>query len=256
MFRDECEIEVRAGKGGDGVVSFRHEKYAPKGGPDGGNGGDGGDVGLCATSRVNSLLGVARRPIYKARKGQPGGPVNRSGHRGESVRIEVPVGTLVINRERGNVLRDLCEMLQDQSIVDPHSPGRFEPTIERCAGRTKLALGAGSSKLDAHAEGVGDVTIGGVQLFPPGRTMALLTNLPQHPCRHRLGSRLPRAMEQDHVVRRKAAIVGKVWMLRHVCELMGQKHHPPGSTEGRAKADQAHAGAIIRLQFGGLIEAN
>lgn len=142
MFRDECEIEVRAGKGGDGVVSFRHEKYAPKGGPDGGNGGDGGDVILCATSRVNSLLAVARRPIYRARKGQPGGACNRSGHRGDSVRIEVPVGTLVIDRDRGNVLRDLCEDGQELVIARGGSGGRgntmFANAIRQAPRRAEL----------------------------------------------------------------------------------------------------------------------
>ena len=66
MFRDECEIEAVAGKGGDGLVSFRREKYIPKGGPDGGDGGDGGSVVLNATSRVSSLLSLGRRPRYAA----------------------------------------------------------------------------------------------------------------------------------------------------------------------------------------------
>ena len=74
MFRDECELEVQGGRGGAGAVSFRREKFAPFGGPDGGNGGDGGSVILRASSSVNSLLRVGRRPIYEARDGRPGGP--------------------------------------------------------------------------------------------------------------------------------------------------------------------------------------
>ena len=65
MFRDECELEVRGGRGGDGAVSVRREKFAPWGGPDGGTGGDGGSVVLVASSSVNSLLRVGRRPIYE-----------------------------------------------------------------------------------------------------------------------------------------------------------------------------------------------
>jgi GTP-binding protein len=107
VFRDECRLEVVAGKGGDGLVSFRREKYVPKGGPDGGDGGDGGDVVLMASSSVSSLLEVGRRPRYRARDGRPGGPVNRSGARGDDTVVEVPVGTQVVDEERGNLLRDL-----------------------------------------------------------------------------------------------------------------------------------------------------
>ncbi len=106
-FRDECEIEVVGGKGGDGLSSFRREKYVPKGGPDGGDGGDGGGVVLVATDRVSSLVRVGRKPRYSAPKGGPGGPRKRHGHRGEDLEIEVPVGTQVLDGERGHLLRDL-----------------------------------------------------------------------------------------------------------------------------------------------------
>ena len=109
MFRDESELEARAGKGGDGLVSFRRELKVPKGGPDGGDGGDGGDVVLRASTRVHSLLSIGRRPRYAAKNGQPGGPRNRSGARGSDLLLEVPVGTQVLDLERGHLLRDLCE---------------------------------------------------------------------------------------------------------------------------------------------------
>ena len=107
MFRDECEIEVAAGKGGDGAVSFRREKYVPKGGPDGGEGGKGGDVILVADGSITSLLRISRQPRYAARKGQPGGPRDRSGHGGDDLVIEVPVGTQIMDAERGHLLGDL-----------------------------------------------------------------------------------------------------------------------------------------------------
>jgi GTP-binding protein len=107
LFRDECELEVRGGRGGDGAVSFRREKFAPLGGPDGGNGGDGGSVVLVASAGVNSLLRVGRRPIYAAESGSPGGPRDRSGAKGSDVQILVPVGTQVFDLRRGNLLRDL-----------------------------------------------------------------------------------------------------------------------------------------------------
>ena len=107
MFRDECELEVQGGKGGDGLVSFRREKFAPLGGPNGGNGGDGGSVVLEATARVNSLLRVGRRPIYRAGDGRPGGSTDKSGARGEERVVEVPIGTQVFDAARGQLLRDL-----------------------------------------------------------------------------------------------------------------------------------------------------
>jgi len=107
VFRDECELEVRGGRGGDGALSFRREKFVPLGGPDGGDGGDGGSVVLRASSSVNSLVRVARRPIYEAENGRPGGPRNRSGACGADRLVLVPEGTQVFDPERGHLLRDL-----------------------------------------------------------------------------------------------------------------------------------------------------
>lgn len=116
MFRDECEIEVRGGKGGDGMLAFRREKYVPRGGPDGGDGGDGGDVVIVATDRLNSLLDVGRRFLYRAAKGRPGGTKTCTGARGEDLVIEVPAGTEVRDAERGHVLRDLAK-LGDRVVI-------------------------------------------------------------------------------------------------------------------------------------------
>ncbi len=107
MFRDECELEVRGGRGGDGAISFRREKFAPFGGPDGGTGGDGGSVVLRASAGLNSLLRVGRHPIYEAQDGRPGGPSNRSGSKGADRAVDVPVGTQIFDAARGHLLRDL-----------------------------------------------------------------------------------------------------------------------------------------------------
>ena len=108
MFRDEVEIEVQAGRGGDGLVSFRREKHVPRGGPDGGNGGRGGSVILLAVTDQNSLLEIGRSPRYTARNGQPGGSSDKSGRDGEDLLLRLPVGTQVFDAERGNLLRDLA----------------------------------------------------------------------------------------------------------------------------------------------------
>jgi GTP-binding protein len=108
MFRDEAEIEVIAGRGGDGAVSFRREKFAPRGGPDGGDGGAGGSVLRVASSNLNSLLPVGRRFSYRAESGRPGTGSQKSGRSGADLEVEVPVGTLIFDRDRGNLLRDLA----------------------------------------------------------------------------------------------------------------------------------------------------
>jgi len=107
MFIDETEITVSSGRGGDGVVSFRRERYVPKGGPDGGDGGDGGSVVLQSNGHLNTLAGIQHRRHYRARPGKAGGANNCYGRCGEDRVIEVPVGTIVRDADRGHVLRDL-----------------------------------------------------------------------------------------------------------------------------------------------------
>ncbi len=107
MFRDEAEIEVIAGDGGNGVVSFRREKDVPYGGPDGGDGGDGGSVILVADENLNSLLPIGRRFRYQARGGEKGLGSRKAGRSAEDLVLPLPVGTQIYDRERGNLLRDL-----------------------------------------------------------------------------------------------------------------------------------------------------
>ncbi len=105
-FIDEVCIDVRAGNGGAGCVSFRREKYIPRGGPDGGDGGRGGHVLLIASTRRNTLQELYLRKHLFARNGQPGMGARRHGKNGTDIVIEVPVGTLVRD-EAGNLLADL-----------------------------------------------------------------------------------------------------------------------------------------------------
>lgn len=106
MFIDYVEIEVTSGQGGSGCVSFRREKYVPKGGPDGGDGGRGGDVIIEADENLSTLLDYRYRPSYKADDGQPGGGALKSGHDGQDVVLRVPVGTIVKNLETDEVIAD------------------------------------------------------------------------------------------------------------------------------------------------------
>jgi GTP-binding protein len=109
MLVDEARITVKAGDGGNGCLAFRREKYVPRGGPSGGDGGRGGDVTMVATIHRNTLLHFRFNPEYTAQRGRHGEGSNRSGHEGESVTIQVPVGTTVLDQETGETLFDFTE---------------------------------------------------------------------------------------------------------------------------------------------------
>src|SRR5438477_11978615 len=109
MFVDRVVIYVKGGDGGRGSCSFRREKYVPLGGPDGGDGGDGGDVIVRATAGADSLADVVHRKHWRAQKGGAGGIANRHGKRGRDLVIAVPPGTLIMDRDRGHLLRHLTE---------------------------------------------------------------------------------------------------------------------------------------------------
>ena len=94
-FWDEAIIELKAGKGGDGIVSFHHEKYMPKGGPDGGDGGHGGDIYFVATTGENTLVDFVRLKKIKAEDGSRGSKNNKTGKDGGDLILKVPVGTVV-----------------------------------------------------------------------------------------------------------------------------------------------------------------
>ena len=96
-FVDIAQIEITAGNGGGGCVSFHREKFMPKGGPDGGDGGDGGSVTIVATSQLHTLQDMRYNRKYKADNGRPGEGNNRSGKKGKDITITVPVGTLIKN---------------------------------------------------------------------------------------------------------------------------------------------------------------
>lgn len=107
QFIDQTEIEVLAGKGGDGIVAFRREKYVPAGGPAGGNGGKGGSVILKAEENLQTLLDFQYNRSFKAEDGQRGGPNNRTGANGGDRLIKIPCGTVVYDAETQEILGDL-----------------------------------------------------------------------------------------------------------------------------------------------------
>ena len=106
-FIDEAVINVRAGNGGNGMASFRREKYIPKGGPDGGDGGSGGSVYLVATTGINTLIDFSVKNQFQATSGQAGQSRKRTGLSGEDLYIQIPCGTKITNHETGEMMGDL-----------------------------------------------------------------------------------------------------------------------------------------------------
>jgi GTP-binding protein len=117
QFIDQVEVEVEAGKGGDGVVAFRREKYVPAGGPAGGNGGKGGSVILVAVENLQTLLDFRYNHKFKADDGKRGGPKNMTGAQGEDCIIEVPLGTVVYDANTDEILGDLIEKNQQFCVA-------------------------------------------------------------------------------------------------------------------------------------------
>lgn len=109
MFVDQAQITVFAGRGGDGCVHFRKEKYIPKGGPDGGNGGPGGDVIFRVKRALHTLYDFRHQKIFRAGNGRPGDKKNMTGKSGEDLVIEVPEGTIIRDKNTGNIVGDLIE---------------------------------------------------------------------------------------------------------------------------------------------------
>ena len=109
MFVDRAEITIRSGNGGNGAVTFRRDPYVPDGGPDGGDGGNGGSVIFIADRNLRTLMDLKYKRKYQAENGQPGMKRNRYGKKGQDLYIKVPVGTMIIDKETGHLMKDLVE---------------------------------------------------------------------------------------------------------------------------------------------------
>ncbi|MBP5697428.1 MAG: GTPase ObgE [Treponema sp.] len=117
QFADEALITVKSGKGGNGCISFRREKYIPNGGPNGGDGGRGGDVYMCVRRNLRTLAHLRHRQVFKAQNGQDGMSWNRFGKDGEDVFIPVPPGTSIRNADTGELIHDFAEESDGSQIM-------------------------------------------------------------------------------------------------------------------------------------------
>ena len=141
MFVDHAKIQVKAGDGGSGCVSFRREKYVPRGGPNGGDGGDGGDVILEVNDQLHTLLDFHYRQHFRAERGGHGQGGNRHGRRGRDKIIYVPPGTVVKDANTGEVLTDLI-LPKDRFIVAKGGKG----------GRGNAAFATSTNQAPRYAE--------------------------------------------------------------------------------------------------------
>lgn len=124
MFVDQVKVTLRAGKGGNGCVSFRRERGVPRGGPDGGRGGDGGSIYLISDQNLHTLAFFRFHPLNKARRGAHGEGGNRQGKRGEDLHLRVPVGTVVREKDKEDILFDFVSPDQRCLIVKGGKGGR------------------------------------------------------------------------------------------------------------------------------------
>lgn len=145
MFVDRVLIEAQAGKGGDGCVSFRRERYVPRGGPDGGDGGDGGSVIVVARRGVDNLAALAHRRTWKAKSGQPGRGSNCHGRSGKDVYVVVPPGTIVKDAVEQFVLKDLVQDEQQVCVARGGKGGKGNAHFKSSTNRAPRQFTRGAA---------------------------------------------------------------------------------------------------------------
>ena len=153
-FVDEAHIRVEAGDGGSGCVSFRREKFIPRGGPDGGDGGDGGSVFLLADNNLNTLVDFRYRRLHRAARGENGRGRNMTGHGGRALIIHVPAGTRVMDEETGEHLGELLtggqRLLVAQGGFHGIGNNRFKSSTNRTPRQS--TPGTAGERRDLHLE--------------------------------------------------------------------------------------------------------
>ena len=182
MFVDEVEIHVAAGHGGKGALSFRREKFVPRGGPDGGDGGPGGNVYLVAHANLNTLLNFRFQKIFEAGNGAGGEGSNRSGKRGTDITLQVPIGTQVFERAGDppeyTLIADLTE--DDQQIViakgglGGQGNARYATSTNRAPRRTQPGLPGEEKDLRLQLKLLADVGLVG---FPNAGKSTIISRI-------------------------------------------------------------------------------
>ena len=178
MFVDYTQVELTAGNGGQGCVSFRREKYIPKGGPDGGNGGRGGNIIARSDTNLHTLQDIRYSRIYKAKNGTVGSSSMKTGKNGEDVFIHVPLGTIIKDMDTGNVTAELITKDEEIIICKGGSGGRgninFKSSTQQTPRYAQPGLAGESGKFEFELKVLADVGLVG---FPNAGKSTLLSVL-------------------------------------------------------------------------------
>ena len=168
MFVDEVDIHVAAGHGGRGALSFRREKFIPRGGPDGGNGGPGGSVYLVANANLNTLLNFRFQKLFEAGRGGDGEGSNRSGKKGSDIELQVPTGTVVYEKREGDAIVPLADLTEDgqrvliaQGGLGGHGNASYATSTNRAPRKTQPGLPGEERDLRLHLKLLADVGLVG-----------------------------------------------------------------------------------------------
>ena len=176
MFIDYTQVELMAGKGGRGAVSFRREKFIPKGGPDGGDGGKGGHIIFKADTNLRTLQDIRYRKHYKAENGGPGGKNNRSGKYGEDIIIRVPLGTII--KREGSIVADLVisgeECIACHGGMGGRGNSRFKTSTNQTPRKYQSGIEGDAGVFEIELKILADVGLVG---FPNAGKSTLLARL-------------------------------------------------------------------------------
>ena len=180
MFVDEANVSVHAGRGGDGMVTFRREKYVARGGPAGGDGGRGGDVVLEASDRCNTLADFRHTPALRAQNGRPGGPNRRTGRGGEDKVAVVPVGTIVTDTQTGEIVADLTKPGERVVVARGGDGGfgnaRFKTSTNRAPRKATEGWPGEERELHLELKLIADVALVGYPSVGKSTLIAALSN--------------------------------------------------------------------------------
>jgi len=180
MFTDQVEIHIKSGKGGDGMVHFRREKFIPMGGPDGGDGGKGGDVIFEVKSTLNTLSSFRQNQKFKAEEGVKGGPSQMSGRYGKDLIIYVPPGTIIFDADTDELIGDLTQPGQKLTILKGGRGGRgnqhFATSRNQAPRTAEKGEPAEEKRIKLELKLIADIGLIGVPNAGKSTLLSVLTN--------------------------------------------------------------------------------
>ena len=180
MYFDEVEVEVMGGKGGDGVIQFRREKYVPRGGPDGGDGGHGGSILLEVDQHKNTLSEFRNKKLFQAQNGARGKGKNQTGASGDDLVIKVPPGTLVFDESDGSLLGDLVDQGQQFRVCKGGRGGRGNARFKTSKNKAPRIAEKGEppeeKKLRLELKLIADIGIIGVPNAGKSTMLSVVSN--------------------------------------------------------------------------------